>query len=247
MCRCSKYPKTDYTYSKLSQQRREIKPGVIAMPNMSRRSLERHHERVNQMVERDPAQASFFRTRYESFTALRKRQTRAADSFYDSQDETDLTQFGRNGGSYYASSASTKSLIRRIIIAITTFFSSIYYRVTSVFRRKEVETIYYARLGQEKPGECLYKVNIIIHSIEINFRYFLLAKGFFKRIGNGITGAFSTVFRYIYLCISSVLFLDSWLLQTSKESSGKKKGFLIGLLILLPLLLLGGKFINLIN
>lgn len=30
----NKFPKTDYTYSKLSQHRREVKPGVIAMPNV---------------------------------------------------------------------------------------------------------------------------------------------------------------------------------------------------------------------
>lgn len=33
-------PKTDYTYSKLSCYRRELAPGVIAMPNMSRHGLE---------------------------------------------------------------------------------------------------------------------------------------------------------------------------------------------------------------
>lgn len=36
---CSKFPKTDYTYSRVSPHRRELAPGVIAMPNMSRRSL----------------------------------------------------------------------------------------------------------------------------------------------------------------------------------------------------------------
>lgn len=46
---CSKYPKTDYTYSHLSPHRREIRPGIIAMPNMSRRSLDHHHERVAQV------------------------------------------------------------------------------------------------------------------------------------------------------------------------------------------------------
>ncbi|KAF5290584.1 hypothetical protein FQR65_LT11535 [Abscondita terminalis] len=35
----NKYPKTDYTYSLHSRDKTEIAPGVIAMPNMSRRSL----------------------------------------------------------------------------------------------------------------------------------------------------------------------------------------------------------------
>jgi hypothetical protein len=36
---CSKFPKTDYTYSRVSPHRKELAPGVIVMPNMSRRSL----------------------------------------------------------------------------------------------------------------------------------------------------------------------------------------------------------------
>lgn len=35
----SVFPKTDYTYSQTSKCRYEIAPGVLAMPNMSRRSL----------------------------------------------------------------------------------------------------------------------------------------------------------------------------------------------------------------
>ena len=41
---CSKFPKTDYTYSRVSPHRRELAPGVIAMPNMSRRSLSTVHQ-----------------------------------------------------------------------------------------------------------------------------------------------------------------------------------------------------------
>lgn len=40
MYKCfSVFPKTDYTYSQTSQCRYEIAPGVLAMPNMSRRSI----------------------------------------------------------------------------------------------------------------------------------------------------------------------------------------------------------------
>lgn len=40
ICKCfSVFPKTDYTYSKASQCRYEIAPGILAMPNMSRRSI----------------------------------------------------------------------------------------------------------------------------------------------------------------------------------------------------------------
>lgn len=144
----NKFPKTDYTYSKLSRDRREIKPGVVAMPNMSRRSLEHHHERVNSMIRRDPAQESFFRSRYEALSSLRKR---AVDSYYDSQDETDYS-FGQNGGRTL--STDSRSFVRRFITVITTFFSSMYYRSISVFRRKQTASAYYARYDEPKQGEC---------------------------------------------------------------------------------------------
>lgn len=35
----SVFPKTDYTYSPTSQCRYEVAPGVLAMPNMSRRPI----------------------------------------------------------------------------------------------------------------------------------------------------------------------------------------------------------------
>lgn len=149
----NKFPKTDYTYSKLSQHRREIKPGVIAMPNMSRRSLEHHQTRVNDMIRRDPAQESFFRSRYEALTSLRKR--RAADSYYDSQDETDIS-FGLNGGRSFTDS---RSFFKRLITVITTFFSSTYYRVTNIFRREQPPSIYYARFAEPKKGKQKTKIN----------------------------------------------------------------------------------------
>lgn len=145
----SKYPKTDYTYSKLSPHRRELAAGFVNMPNMSRRSLEHHNERVNIIAKTDPQRASFLRSRYESFTT-RSRAPRAADSYYDSQDETDLS----NGKRYYYSSAATQSWIGRLLTFITTIISSTYYRVTDVFRQSKKQDLYYSRYGTENKGKC---------------------------------------------------------------------------------------------
>lgn len=141
----SKYPKTDYTYSKLSPHRREIKPGIVAMPNMSRRSLENHQQRVHTMIQRDPSQASFFRRRYEELASLRRRKT-ASDSYYDSQDETDISSY----------TVQTKSLLRRILIVITTLFSTVYDRTTNIFRRKSTGNYQYysSSLIHQKKGNC---------------------------------------------------------------------------------------------
>lgn len=141
----NKFPKTDYTYSKLSQHRREIKPGVIAMPNMSRRSLEHHSERVAAMIRRDPAQESFFRSRYEALTALRKRS--AVDSYYDSQDETDLS-FGIN------TSRTTRSFFRRVVTTITSFFSAIFYFFTPSNKRNT--SAYYVHYGEQQGTRLLW-------------------------------------------------------------------------------------------
>lgn len=48
---CSTTPKTDYTYSKHSLFRRELAPGIVAMPNMSRPGLRTHTERINYMTD----------------------------------------------------------------------------------------------------------------------------------------------------------------------------------------------------
>lgn len=57
-----------------------------------------------------------------------------------------------------------------------------------------------------------------------------------------MTGSFLSLFRYVYLAISTVLFLDTWLLRSHSASSPtKKRVLLLLLLVLLPLLLTAGK------
>lgn len=50
----SVFPKTDYTYSEKSECRYEIAPGILAMPNMSRRSIHSDGETFDQ-ASRDPS------------------------------------------------------------------------------------------------------------------------------------------------------------------------------------------------
>lgn len=58
----SKFPKTDYTYSENSKDRIELAPGIVAMPNMSRRALHSYDSTSNVSTNTD---AEF--TKYESF------------------------------------------------------------------------------------------------------------------------------------------------------------------------------------
>ncbi|XP_061498555.1 klaroid protein isoform X1 [Anopheles gambiae] len=213
----NKYPKTDYTYSELSPHRREVAPGLVAMPNMSRPSLNKHAERVQTMIQRNPEQEAFIRERY---TSARSRLVRSNP--YDSHDETDeLMQSSKSIGVHRQQRVTIeqRSIVSRFFLSIVTFFFTCVDSVRSVFRRRDEQQMYYTRIEDER--------------------------GFFSRVYGFVTSFFVNVFKRIYLLISSVLFLDAWLLQTSAANAEqqkigqKKRRFLLFLLVLLPFLLIG--------
>ncbi|XP_044759448.1 sun domain-containing protein 1-like isoform X1 [Coccinella septempunctata] len=57
------YPKTDWTYSPFSKDRVEIAPGVVAMPNMSRRHISSYNKYTNTNTYSASSPSSFLRTR----------------------------------------------------------------------------------------------------------------------------------------------------------------------------------------
>lgn len=200
----SKTPKTDYTYSELSPHRRQLAPGIVAMPNMSRRSLGNHDERVNYMVQQNPGQEEFIRRRYQS------KYTQQAN--YDSADELDAT-FGQQKQSWW--------LVRLIQLVVSTV-TTVWTRVTNISATEtNAYQNYYARRQQ---GQQL---------------------GLLGKVGQAVGGGFSSLLRYVYIFIGSVLSLDTWLLRSSDAENKSKKRFLIFLLILLPLLLLTGEYFGL--
>ncbi|XP_055855470.1 klaroid protein isoform X1 [Episyrphus balteatus] len=218
----NKYPKTDYTYSKRSPHRREICPGVIAMPNMSRCSLENHHDRVNEMIQRSPAQEEFIRRRYAyQTTSSNSYNRRAAEKLiYDSQDEVDLAQFESYRKNKRYLSSNTRSTIhneswyKRVVTSVVTTIFSFWSVITGGSSESD---LYKTRIAQEE-------------------------RGFFGKISDAISSVFIGLFRYIYMAISTVLSLDTWLLKSSNAENTNKKRFLLLLLILLPLLLLAGLY-----
>nr|XP_016941089.1 uncharacterized protein LOC108018141 isoform X2 [Drosophila suzukii] len=198
----NKTPKTDYTYSELSPHRRQLAPGIVAMPNMSRRSLENHNDRVNYMVKQNPAQEEFIRRRYQSNYA---RQTN-----YDSADELDATFGQKQNQSWWL-----VRLIQLVVSSITTVWT----RVTNLSATEtNAYQNYYARRQQSQQV------------------------GFLGKVAQSIGGGFTSLLRYLYIFIGSVLSLDTWLLRSSVAENKSKKRFFIFLLILLPLLLLTGLF-----
>uniref|UniRef100_A0A182P1Z6 SUN domain-containing protein n=1 Tax=Anopheles epiroticus TaxID=199890 RepID=A0A182P1Z6_9DIPT len=216
----NKYPKTDYTYSELSPHRREVAPGLVAMPNMSRPSLNKHAERVQTMIQRNPEQEAYIRERY---TSARSRLIRSNP--YDSNDETDELMQSKSVHRQQRVTVEQRSTVTRFFLSIITFFYTFADSVRSVFRRKDEQHMYYTRIEDER--------------------------GFFARVYGFVSSFFVNVFKRIYLLISSILFLDAWLLQTSAANAEqqkvglRKRRYLLCLLVLLPFLLIGGTLLYL--
>ncbi|XP_055602442.1 klaroid protein isoform X2 [Uranotaenia lowii] len=218
----NKFPKTDYTYSELSPHRRELEHGLVAMPNMSRPGLNKHAERINVMIQRNPTQESYIRQRYAA--SKYSSGGAAGGSFahsdpYDSgEEQLDLSRFSRSsirGSKNVIVVEEHHAVVSRFFLSIINFFYSCAHTISRVFRKSD-QNLYYTRIEEEQ--------------------------GFFGRIFSFFNTLLTSIFKKVYLLISSVLFLDTWLLQTSADDvkqGQRKRKFLLFLLILLPFLLFG--------
>lgn len=126
----NKYPKTDYTYSELSPHRRELSNGVVAMPNMSRRSLEKYQNRVEVMIQNNPLEESFIRRKF--LNASSSFQKRSADLQYDSADEVDLSEMRRQ---LQTRRKSSDNIVSRFFLMFANFVYSSYYSAKQGVRR----------------------------------------------------------------------------------------------------------------
>lgn len=254
----SKFPKTDYTYSELSPHRRELAPGFIAMPNMSRKSMDRHVERVNTMIQNNPDQASFIRQRYQWNPRMAARNA-ANKSFsffsrnllsYDSQDEVDLSEFDRNRRRVVV---HKEFFLKRVVITVWTWITSLFQRMTSVFRRR-TSTTYVTR---QQFTTTTTTTSLTDQQVE--------QESFFRRIGTFFKETILSVFRRFYLLLATILFFDTWLLhrrtatvdqigqdvvvdgEIVEKMPKTKKRFLWTIALLLPFLLLAGEFYSIAN
>lgn len=218
----NKFPKTDYTYSELSPHRREIAPGQVIMPNMSRGSLDKHHSRVEYMIQKSPEQAAYIRERYQARTA---RTAPRPNLEYDSGDELDYSQFERKRQAEQSSkyAYTTTTITTRFKRAVTTIITTIYIYITSLFSLSsansfnKTQNLYYTRQEERK--------------------------SLLSRFVSLVTSIWLSVLRRCYVIISSLLTIDTWLLMSRSSAlmGERKRRFLLLLLFLLPLLLFGGK------
>ncbi|PSN30516.1 hypothetical protein C0J52_17659 [Blattella germanica] len=129
----NKFPKTDYTYSRISPHRKELVPGVIAMPNMSRRSL-------NTMRQHGISSSESNLTRSNTFTATTKHQksksrwidpsTSASRKVFeewtavDSDVDEVAESFARKSSSTVQKSWAITTYVSSFFMTIWTFISS---------------------------------------------------------------------------------------------------------------------------
>ncbi|XP_058055004.1 klaroid protein [Anopheles bellator] len=155
----------------------------------------------------------------ERYTAGKLFGTRRQDSdSYDSTDELDSSDYRRQ----LRLNAEGRSVVSRFFLTIVTFLYSCFNSFRTLFvKRTDERQQYYTRIEDER--------------------------GFFTRVYGHVASFFISVFKRIYLLISSVLFLDAWLLQTAatgteqqQQAVGqRKRRYLLFLLVLLPFLLIG--------
>lgn len=102
------------------------------MPNMSRQSLDNHHDRINYMIQLNPAKEEQIRRRYES--SMYSQNRRAAERLtYDSGDEVDYSQYqtyrqSRNAYNYNARQEESwiMRIITTVVTTITTAWSTVF-------------------------------------------------------------------------------------------------------------------------
>lgn len=136
VCLCvfwsSKFPKTDYTYSIHSKDRVELAPGVIAMPNMSRRSLRRSTEH-NQSNNNHTSQC------YNESSIAGATTTTISDTILHQNFKPKALFRGDSYDAYYDESHTTTtavvqnvSIVRRLYRSVTTVLWTVLARVLTV-------------------------------------------------------------------------------------------------------------------
>ncbi|KAH8272798.1 hypothetical protein KR018_000050 [Drosophila ironensis] len=205
----NKTPKTDYTYSELSPHRRQLAPGIVAMPNMSRKSLGNHDERINRMVQNNPSQEEFIRRRYQS------KYTENLN--YDSADEYD---------SALRDTAKQSWWFVRLIQLIVTSVSTVWTRITSVSSSSKADA-YYARRQASQQSGLLGKVSQSVGSAFASlYRYVYLFIGSVLSLDTWLLQSSNPEnkakkrFLILLLLLLPLLLLTGWSLLQEDQRAG---------------------------
>ncbi|KAJ9600039.1 hypothetical protein L9F63_009656, partial [Diploptera punctata] len=228
----NKFPKTDYTYSPISHDRKEVAPGVIVMPNMSRRSLNAMRQHGISSSESNLARASAV-TSVTSVNRHQKSKGRWTDpstsnvhtsrkvyeewAAVDSDVDDVAERFSTKSSSYVQNSWTVTTYITSFFMTIWTFISSSYTRIVDGA---------YRLVGYPRDVYSYATPRRGVSPVTDGRRFNWLWK----------------IFSWFYKVVCSVMHLDLLLLSnsTSKLTSTHKPKLWRLLLLLLPLLFLTG-------
>ncbi|XP_023723329.1 uncharacterized protein LOC111873126 isoform X3 [Cryptotermes secundus] len=244
----NKFPKTDYTYSRVSPHRKELAPGVIPMPNMSRRSLgtvRQHGSSENRISnstvaavsKHDVTKSRWFDHSTSGSQASRKvlEDWAAVDSDVDDVAE-----------SLSKKTSSSRSKQWTVTTRVTSFFLAIWTFITVSYSRT-VDIVY--RLVGRRRGADMYATP---------------RRGVSPVWVEGRSSWLQRLFTWVHHMVSSVMLLDTLLLSrwrttqieqeheiyyddyytekdaVTKSLSSHKRNTWRLLLLLLPLIFLAG-------
>lgn len=116
----SVYPKTDWTYSRHSKDRVELAPGVVAMPNMSRRSLHSQERSTEHLLTQSTIQNT-----YSNPNSIKYRgRTLFTDDNYNENYEYTVS----TSASYTTTTTTIISRITRYFVMMFTTILSMFYK-----------------------------------------------------------------------------------------------------------------------
>lgn len=128
----SVYPKTDWTYSRSSRDRVELAPGVVAMPNMSRRSLHSQERSTDHLLTT---------TTLPSTNSVKYRgRTLFTDDNYN-----DEYEYSSSVATSYHQQKTETTLLRRFIGVFWTVYTTL---VSVVYRTVEYQGTWLLWLGK---------------------------------------------------------------------------------------------------
>lgn len=117
---------------------------------MSRRSLEHHQDRINEMATNNPTQESYIRSRYQS-SYEKFQDHNNSENYIDSQDEFDADEFNYRTTSIYKTREEKSSIITRFFTTIVTFIVTIWHKSCRIFSSEtDYRNVRYTRLHEEK-------------------------------------------------------------------------------------------------
>ncbi|XP_054013999.1 klaroid protein-like [Hylaeus anthracinus] len=262
------FPKTDYTYAQTSTCRYEVAPGILAIPNMSRRSI--HSSDTSNCLSQSES-GICLPTSLEEDTELsaQNRTTKVTDesltllsgtrvSNFDAKSRAQFTkkhveQYHSHREVVYGIPESSTNVRRRQIFgsnALETIDSDTELEDAVSISSKYTQSRKIAQFFTTTTSTIILWFNKLLEFLKLKtvrrreydryatYKYQRYAPTWYSKLWQYI----SHTMDYIYICMVKLFFFDSWLLSrlSGVRKWAEQKGCTVLWIALLPLLLLTG-------